>query len=672
MNKLLTILIFIGMTGLVVAKDINPPQHNPQIPFSIEGNEKPAEFVLPSYSGKNNSTQDLEGTQITYFQRFWWSHFAATTPISYDPTTDAVGVLVSDLVFNPTLAGSKVFMLRTTNKGTSWDSLNVFRNPLKTVLYGSLAFNNPTKSTDVSDVSYVASFQKVWKDTTYDQDDGAIFAVYEKSFGEPVPIEELSPVVGNPPDTEYWANVKMNTNTATNTIYGTGTLSNASDNDRYGYYGFWRFDYTKGLNYSSTPTQWWANKFKVEDEKRVSSNSTMNTIHDEAGTLYSVVNNNHFENQETRLMGVSKSTDNGTTWSDFEIMPEEILNSLLDNHIGYTSIGISYPFGNHALFSRGVGKLSYLTNVVISGQDVEVLRFLCELTYDNGIFGIKDITNLYSAGPPTTSKEPTTPFNPDVYTIRYRLSSYGNNIQTAKTVDGDKVVAMWIDADPEKLIPMEPTPILVNQRNSLTGAFEDVTITLDTILKYDIYSSIYDMNDGTWSDPVNISDDDSVDTYFNMPSIIPSVKRVPFLSYEAVRTNRTNAFNFPKPIIHMLVDDVSVVKYVELDATITQPKGPVNSVKEVLDFNVELGDAYPNPAVNANQVGITFTVDELAVVTLELFDNMGNKVETIYNDKSTIGYKAINANISNLTSGTYYYQLSVNGVSFTKKLVVVK
>jgi hypothetical protein len=119
----------------------------------------------------------------------------------------------------------------------------------------------------------------------------------------------------------------------------------------------------------------------------------------------------------------------------------------------------------------------------------------------------------------------------------------------------------------------------------------------------------------------------------------------------------------------MLVDDVAIMRYTELDATKEQSK---STVKDELNFNVELGDAYPNPAVNTNSVGITFTVGQLSVVTLTLFNSMGNKVETIYNDKATMGNKAINANISNLTSGTYYFQLSVNGVSFTKKLVVIK
>ena len=674
MNKLLTILIFIGMTGLVVAKDINPTQ-NAHIPYRIDPNEKPAEYEIPNYVSKNNSVQDISGKSLERFQRFYWSHYVRSTPITYDPTTDAVGILVSNLVYDAqnNFNGTKIFMYRTTDKGQTFDSINVFRNRLKSVLFGSVSYLNSTKSTDVNDLSYVASFQKFWKDLTNDPDDGAIFAIYDKSFGDdPEYIEELAPGFGNPPDAQKWTDLSMRTNEAKNTVYGYGTLSPLTDNDQYGYYGFMRFDYNEQANYSSIPSQWWANKFRASDSKGSSWNGPMQIVNDEAGTLYSAVNNRHFENSEPRLFGISKSTDNGDTWSDFEIMPEEILNSILDKHPGYTDVGVLTPYSKNAMFARGIGKVSFLANIIIFGQDLESLAYLCELTYDNGVFGIKEITELETDGPMVASQDASTQSDNTKYTIRYQKSWFGNNFQAAKTVDGDKVVAMWIDAQKGVTIPIEPVQVTTSQTSQLTGQPEDVVITLDTILRYDIYASVYDMNDGKWSKAVNITNDDSVDIYFNMPPVIPSVKRVPFLGYKNLRTSRTNPFNFPKEIIQMLIDDVTILSYTELDATKEQPKDGQNSVKEVLDFNVELGDAYPNPAVNTNQVGITFTIDELAVVTLELFDNMGNKVETIFNDKSTIGYKAINANISNLTSGTYYYQLTVNGVTFTKKLVVVK
>ena len=674
MNKLLTVLIFLGMTGLVVAKDINQTQ-NTHIPFRLNPNDKPAEYEYPAFTGKNNTTQDISGTNLERFQRFYWSHYVRTTPITYDPTTDAVGIIVSNLVYDAqnNFNGSKIFMYRTTDKGKTFDSIDVFRNRLKSAIFGSVSYLNKTKSSDVNDLSYVASFQKFWKDLTNDPDDGAIFAVYDKSYGdEPEYIEELAPGFGNPPDAQKWTDLSMRTNQATNTVYGYGTLSPLTDNDQYGYYGYFRFSFNDIFNYSSNPSQWWTNKFKPSDKKNSSWNAPMEMISDDAGTLFAAVNNNHVENSGVRLLGISKSTDNGDTWSDFEIMPDEILNTILDKNPGYTEVGVISPYSKNAMFCRGIGKVSFLANLLVAGKDLPTIAYLTELTYDNGVFGLKVITELETGGPMVASQDASTQSDDSKYTIRYQASWFGNNFQAAKTVDGDKVLAMWIDAEKGVSIPIDPVQVTTTQTNTLTNQQEDVVITLDTILKYDIYSSIYDMKSGDWSKPVNITNDDSVDIYFNMPPIIPSVKRVPFVGYKTLRTNRTNPFNFPREIIQMLIDDVTVMRYTELDATKEQPKDGQASVKDELNFNVELGDAYPNPAVNTNSVGITFTVDQLSVVTLDLFNSMGNKVETIYNDKTTIGNKAINANISNLTSGTYYFQLSVNGVSFTKKLVVVK
>ena len=120
----------------------------------------------------------------------------------------------------------------------------------------------------------------------------------------------------------------------------------------------------------------------------------------------------------------------------------------------------------------------------------------------------------------------------------------------------------------------------------------------------------------------------------------------------------------------MLIDWGTILNYASIDATKTQTK---SSVDRTLDFNVELGNVSPNPAINTNNVEISFSVEKLSNVSLSLFDNMGNKVSTILNNVMLeADNKTKNVDISNLSSGTYYYQLTVNGVAFTKKMVVVK
>ncbi len=678
MNKLLTIILAIAITA--TAYSIEKYDN-----VSINQKDK-IDYTSPKLEvetiskNKNNSTQKLNDVQpLVRFERFYFMHYSRSNPIDWDPSTNAIGIAINERQFLPgAFDGSKLYMLRTTDMGGTWDSVHVYRNPDIGPFYPSLAFSNPTKSTNIEDLSYVMYAPQTTEKTNgvWANGSGGVFAIYDKTIGtDPEPINQDAPDSGFPPDAQNWGSMLLNTNEVTNTVFGYGTLDPVTANDQYGYYGYWGFNFEDQSIVGNIPKEWWANKFRDPGGKTQSWNGPMSVTYDDQGTLFAGVNNRHFENAEPRLLGISKSTDGGDNWTSFELMPELTLNSILDNHPGYTAVGIMNPYSGNAMFSRGTNKVSYIAGVIISGTDLPTLAYLTEFKYDNGVFSLTEIAELESSGPFVTLEHSSTTADTNSWAIRYQASTYGNNFQVAKTVDGDKVVLMYIDAVKGKTIPLDPpVQVYLDVRDPLTNEIVEQQDMLDTILQYDIFSVVYDMNTGKWGDSVNITNDESVETLFNIPNVIPDVENVPILTYTTTETSyRLNKFNFPQPIKDMLISWATVLNFTDsMDATSAQ--GPLNSVKNELDFNVEFGNVSPNPAVNTDMVEISFSVEKLSTVSLSLYDNMGNRVSTILNNSLTPANNnnTLNANISNLSTGTYYFQLSVNGVTFTKKMVIVK
>jgi len=84
---------------------------------------------------------------------------------------------------------------------------------------------------------------------------------------------------------------------------------------------------------------------------------------------------------------------------------------------------------------------------------------------------------------------------------------------------------------------------------------------------------------------------------------------------------------------------------------------------------VTVGEAYPNPANTS--VEIPFSVKESATVNVIVTNAMGQVVKTVNAGKLSGGQssKAV-VNVSDLSSGVYFYTLEANGQRVTKRMVV--
>lgn len=88
----------------------------------------------------------------------------------------------------------------------------------------------------------------------------------------------------------------------------------------------------------------------------------------------------------------------------------------------------------------------------------------------------------------------------------------------------------------------------------------------------------------------------------------------------------------------------------------------------ISDF--ELYQNYPNPFNPVTQ--IRFALDKTVDVKLSVYNITGQLVSELLNEKKNAGYHTVDFDGSKMNSGVYYYSLEVDGVSKTKKMIMLK
>lgn len=79
---------------------------------------------------------------------------------------------------------------------------------------------------------------------------------------------------------------------------------------------------------------------------------------------------------------------------------------------------------------------------------------------------------------------------------------------------------------------------------------------------------------------------------------------------------------------------------------------------------------YPNPFNPSTS--IKYSLPQAGNVKLSVYDGTGREIETLINKWQTAGNYTIKFNASRFSSGIYFYRLSTNGFSYTKKLILLK
>ena len=95
-----------------------------------------------------------------------------------------------------------------------------------------------------------------------------------------------------------------------------------------------------------------------------------------------------------------------------------------------------------------------------------------------------------------------------------------------------------------------------------------------------------------------------------------------------------------------------------------------NEVNIGIPSEFSLSQNYPNPFNPGTSIDFDLPVD--SKTSINIFDLSGREVAKVINEFKTAGYYTVNFNASGLTSGVYFYRLTADNFSTTRKMLLVK
>ncbi|MFA5012551.1 MAG: choice-of-anchor V domain-containing protein [Ignavibacteria bacterium] len=95
----------------------------------------------------------------------------------------------------------------------------------------------------------------------------------------------------------------------------------------------------------------------------------------------------------------------------------------------------------------------------------------------------------------------------------------------------------------------------------------------------------------------------------------------------------------------------------------------IAGTNEFID-NFRLNQNYPNPFNPVTK--INYSIAKSGNVTLSVFDSKGNLVKNLVNERKQAGEYNVEFNGIGLSSGVYFYTININGLSETRKMMLVK
>ncbi|MCX7876700.1 MAG: T9SS type A sorting domain-containing protein [Melioribacteraceae bacterium] len=106
------------------------------------------------------------------------------------------------------------------------------------------------------------------------------------------------------------------------------------------------------------------------------------------------------------------------------------------------------------------------------------------------------------------------------------------------------------------------------------------------------------------------------------------------------------------------------------DVVITKSTGVSVENIETIPTQYILEQNYPNPF--NPETNIKFSIPKDGLTKLAVYDLLGNEIATIVNKYLSAGNYSFSFNAKDFPSGIYLYQLNINGLMFTKKMMLVK
>lgn len=614
------------------------------------------------------------------------SYYGNNTPMAYEPISGTLFMVQSDR-FNSVVAGDTVlegavYLYYTQDNGASWSRETIFSKPKSVPVNPTISVTNPSKSNDPSKLSVVV-FNRYFKYNDFSKAYDALGGLYLFNSGNGLSgpfeeFEEAGPTINNSGYQWSLSKALSYTGSESSLSYFYGTLD-PNTGVQYGMYGVGNLEFDNGgllNNYSVMPQNWGSLVWRPSTDVNSSYNAPLYMDVDQNGTLYAAVNNIFSDNIEVRTLAISKSTDKGQTWTDFDRVPQAVFDAY-NTQEGLENSFEPKPYSTSGFVVTGVDEYSYvLTYRKIVSSTAEIFEDkIVEIYKKNGEWKIQDIaTNTGDTWrTPYLLQDTNSAIAEDVFLDNAR----GYEIQLAKTADGQNLLLKYID-NREELVGLKEVLTLAG------GAQLDTTLTTDIWIAHRSIA-----NPNSWSAPISITNDIWMNKVTYIPSIIPSLTQVPIIEHVNVPflhyllpTSTRIVNKYPRFIENFVVGSYirNYVLFSSFDASagenianpaVQAPDGAIVSVDELINSEINTFNIYPNPVTSS--ASITYDIANNANVKIEVFSAMGELVKTVRNySLATPGITAIEFDASDLSSGVYYVTMTANGKRVTKLMNVVR
>lgn len=107
----------------------------------------------------------------------------------------------------------------------------------------------------------------------------------------------------------------------------------------------------------------------------------------------------------------------------------------------------------------------------------------------------------------------------------------------------------------------------------------------------------------------------------------------------------------------------------DMSGNINAVASSITQLSEIVQ-SYKLSQNYPNPFNPVTK--INFSVPNSSKVTLKIYNNMGQEVESLVNEKLNAGSYQVDWNAVNFNSGVYYYKIQTEGFIETRKMLLIK
>jgi hypothetical protein len=233
----------------------------------------------------------------------------------------------------------------------------------------------------------------------------------------------------------------------------------------------------------------------------------------------------------------------------------------------------------------------------------------------------------------------------------------GHEIQVARTADNANLVVKYVDQNPDR----KNTFTAVRRFQSANGTYNEVEPYVENF-DTDLFITSRPMNSSQWTSAINCTDDKDHTYRTYIPEIVPSLEKIPVIRMIGTNTGAIPTL-LPREVFQIMYNNSCAVDFAMVNPSTA-------GVEDELRYDFRFNNVAPNPVSGTAEV--TFTLDRPAIVTMEVFDMIGNKLATVYTQSLNSGLHGVNVDASTYTTGTYNLALVVDGKRTMKSFVVVR